>query len=107
MFVIVDFKKMKYWFQGNDFLNSTQQSMKFAKLYKYQDIFTCFETDDSVCLFDLILNVPVNFCKCLGWTSTKQRIKYQHSASPETQNRNPSVTSQAFYHWATELLNWR
>ena len=40
----------------------------------------------------------------LGWTSTKQRIKCQRSASDETWTHNPSILSQALYHWATALF---
>ena len=67
------------------------------------------------CLFDWILYVPVNNFSVmsgpvfLGWTSTKQRIKFlaqgHNSASGEARARNPSILKQAHYHWATALLN--
>ena len=45
----------------------------------------------------------------LDRTSAQQRIeclaqRTQHSASGETRTSNPSITSQALYHWATALL---
>ena len=45
----------------------------------------------------------------LGWTSTKQGLMcltqgHNTVAAGEAQTRNPLVTSQALYHWATVLL---
>ena len=69
----------------------------------------------QVFLFCLILYVLVNNFSVmsgwvfLGWTSTKQRIKclaQGHNAVPsgEAITPNPSISSQALYHWATRLL---
>ena len=46
----------------------------------------------------------------LGWTSTKQRVKclsQGHNAVPsdEAQTSNPSISSEALFHWAAALLN--
>ena len=46
----------------------------------------------------------------LDWTSTKQGLmscsRTQHSDASEAQTHNPSVSSQALYHWVTALLNY-
>ena len=40
----------------------------------------------------------------LGWTSTKLPAQGpQHTVAGEARTRGPSVSSQAFYHWATAL----
>ena len=59
-----------------------------------------------IILFDFILYDPVNNFSVmsrrvfLGYTSTKQglRIKVACSRTGEARTRNPSVSSQAFYH---------
>ena len=73
-------------------------------------------TPDCVCLFIMILYIPVNHFSVmsewvfLGWTSTKQVLmclaEGHNRVAPvsEAWTRNPSISSQALYHWATALL---
>ena len=70
---------------------------------------------ENVCLFGLFLYVPVNNCSVmsglvfLGWSMKyKARInvscsRTQRSDAGEAWTHNPSVMSQALYHWATPL----
>ena len=73
-----------------------------------------FYIPSVVCLFDLILYVPVNNFSVmsgrvfLGWTSTKQGLmclaRTQRSDTDEDRTLNPSVSSQAPYQ-STEPLH--
>ena len=63
----------------------------------------------NLCLFDLILYLPVNNFSVICWDRSSSvepvlsKDRTQHSDAGDAQTHGPSISSQALYHWATAL----